>query len=162
MACTDCFNNCPDPEIDLCVKYTGPDIELFGICYGDPISSVIADIIEKVKGALDGTGITLANITFANAPWLAPLFGTKDKTLYNLIQFLIDTQQTLKGLIDGLQEEAFAFNTGCLTGLPASPTRDDIVQAILNKLCAISVTVDKFPSTYVKSVDLPTLVKTII
>jgi hypothetical protein len=161
MPCKDCYNGCPEIISDQCVKYTGPDIELFGICTGDTISIVLADIIDKITNILSGTGITLSSVTFSNAPWLATLFGTKDKTLQNLFQLLIDSQQTLKDLYESLKQTAASFDVGCLTGLPANPNRDQVVQAILNKLCSLNTTVNGLSSVYVKITDLPTLVKTI-
>lgn len=162
MPCKDCYNGCPEIVSDQCVKYTGPDIELFGICSGDTISLVLADIIDKIEDILQGKGITLADITFANASWLAGLFGTKDKSLQNLFQLLIDSQQTLKDLYESIKPVAATFNTGCLTGLPANPTRDQIVQNILNKLCEINTVITALPSVYVKISDLSTKVKEII
>lgn len=162
MACPDCFNNCAPQVTDQCVKYTGPDIEVLGICNGDPLSKVEEEIIDKLLSALDGTGITLEDITFANAPWLGGLFGTKNKNLENLFQLLIDSGQTLKSMIDGLKTTSTSFNTSCLEGVPSNANRDQVLQAALNTLCDVKNTVEMFPDVYVQASDLPSLVNNII
>src|SRR5687768_15819718 len=162
MACRNCFDNCDDPISDQCVKYTGPDIELLGICTGDTLSKVEEQLISKIANLLDGTGISLADVTFINAPWLASLFLGQDKTVSNLIQLLINSSQTLKQLIDSLAATSVSFNTGCLDGLPSNPSRDQIMQVLLYNFCQIKETVDSLPGTYVTEADLTSLVTNII
>lgn len=165
MSCTDCFNGCGTPTPDTCVKYTGPDVPLLGIQTGDPISKTEESIINKLTEYSTGAGITLSDIDL-KCDFIKDLLGCcKDKTLVNLIQVLIDANCTLKDLIDnfscdcgGSPDVPFSFNTLCLTGLPASPTRDDIVQAIINKLCAVDATVNTIYSDYVKASQLDTLI----
>jgi microcystin-dependent protein len=162
MACKDCFNNCEELFYDACGKYTGDDIPALGICNGDSLLEIHEVILSKLLTALDGTGIVLSDVTLENCPHLLTLFGTKDKSLTNLFQLLIDNNCTLKQLIDNLTPSPFAFNTACLSGLPTSPTRDDILNSALNLLCSIKTTVDTFPSTYVKLSDLTNLVEQIL
>lgn len=163
MPCKDCFNNCGDQKApDRCIEYTGPDIELFGICTGDPLSKLNEAIIEKLESALDGTGISVEDVTLQNAPWLIPILGAKSKTLVNLIQLLVDSSQTLRDLIEDLESTPTIFSTECLTGLPANPTSDQVLQASLKTLCQLKTTVAAIPSTYVKISDLTTLVNQII
>lgn len=162
MACKDCYNGCDDTISDQCVKYTGPDSELLGICTGDPLSKLEEEIIDRITTLLDGTGMTLADVNFTNAPWLAQQFSGQNKTVSNLIQLLINSSQTLKSLIDALGSTAVSFNTSCLTGLPANPTRDQIVQVLLYNLCDLKEIVDGFQSNYVQQSDLNSLVLNII
>jgi microcystin-dependent protein len=161
MACVDCFNGCGDPTSDKCVKYTGENIPLFDICKGDPLSKLNDAIVEALLSALDGTGIILKDVTLDNAPSLLTVFKAKSKTLVNLVQLLIDNQQTLKNLIDSIKPPAVSFNTACLTGLPANPTPNQILASTVNLLCGYKTIIDVIPTTYVKLSDLPTLVKEI-
>jgi len=161
MACKDCFNNCGDPLPDKCVKYTGEDIPLFDICKGDPLSLLNKAIIDNLIAALNGTGIVLKDVTLDNAPFLLTIFKAKEKNLVNLVQLLIDTQQTLKNLVDAAKPPAVSFNTACLTGLPANPTSNQILASAVNLLCYHKSIIDALPTTYVKLNDLPTLVKEI-
>lgn len=159
MACPDCFNNCDEIISDQCVKYTGDPIEILGICTGDTLSKVEAAIITALLSALDGTGITVNEVTLANCPWLNILFIGKNKTLANLLQLLVDANCTLKELIDDISPSSYSFNTYCLENLPENPTSDDILQAVVTLICSIKTTVDAFPETYVKIDDLDTLIQ---
>ncbi len=157
MACKDCTNNCPIILPDSCVIYTGEDIPLLGICNGDQLSEVEKVILDKLLSVIDGTGITLADVTLDNCTWLKDQF-TGDKNLSTLLQLLIDSQCTLKELIDALTKEPTVFDTLCLSNLPENPTSDDILQEVIRVLCSIKTTVDAIPSTYVKISDIDTYI----
>ena len=161
MSCVNCFDGCGTPIPDTCVRYTGENIPLLGISTGDPVSKVEQSIIAKLEEFAAGQGITLSTIDL-KCDFLDTLFGCcKDKTLVNLIQLLIDANCTLKALIDTLYQDAvptFSFSTGCLTGLPATPTRDDILQALLVKVCGLDATVTLIYGDYVKASQLNSLI----
>jgi microcystin-dependent protein len=164
MACTDCLKNCPQIVSDKCVETTiaSDSYPLLGICQGDSLFQVETIILDKLTAITDGTGIVLSEITLDNCQFLLDILGTKDKTLFNLVQMLVDASCSLKTMVDALKETPYSFNTACLTGLPANPTSNDVLQAALNKLCSLSSTVDAFPSTFVKQSDLENLVLQII
>jgi microcystin-dependent protein len=160
MACKDCLQNCKEIVSDQCVQYTGPEIPLLGICPGDQLSTVEAAIIEKILTFIDGTGVTPADIDI-DCDFLNDIIGVLPKNLNNLLQMLVTANCTLRELITEIEEQISnnpTFNPGCLTGLPASPTRDDILQATVLLVCSLKVTVDAFPTTYVNLSDLTTLV----
>lgn len=163
MACKDCLINCDTIVSDQCVQYTGPEIPLLGLCPGDPLSKVEANIIAELLSLLDGSGIDPSNVTIS-CSFLQEIIGGASPNLSNILQMLVTASCTLKSLIDTIngQLENGVFNTGCLTGLPTSPTRDDILQAAVNMICSIKTTVDAIPTTYVKNSDLTTLVTQIV
>lgn len=152
MACRDCFNNCPDgPTPDSCIKYTGPDVELLGIQNGDPLSLVEAAIIDKLEEVLDGTGIVLDDLTSCDV--IDNELVGKDKTLVNIIQALYTVICALKADVEDIQDEISlpsGFDTSCLT-LGASPTRDDILQAVITKLCSVATSVSTIEGDYITS-----------
>lgn len=158
MACTNCFQNCSDIPSDNCVKYTGPDVPLLGICTGDTLSMVEAQIFEHLIGVMDGSSINLTDVSLENCTWLQAQFIGKDKTIVNLFQLLIDNQCTLKAILDSFSTGVQVFDTKCLTGLPENPTSVDILQAVVTQSCSMKTTVDSFPSNYVKTSDLESLV----
>lgn len=162
MACPDCFKNCPQYVSDCCVEYTGEDIPLLGICKGDQVCKVERIIIEKLLEITDGTGIVLSDVTMDNCQFIIDLFGDQEKTLSNILNTLVQASCNLRQLITTITPSPTSFDTVCLTGLPANPTRDQILQAALILLCNIKTTVDAIPSTYVKISDLETLVKQIV
>lgn len=161
MSCTNCFNGCVVVNPDTCIQYTGPNIPLLGIETGDPLTKLEEEIVAKLAEYATGAGIVLSDINL-DCEFIQDLLGNcKDKTLVNLIQVLINASCTLKDLIDDLatgEEPAYTFNTICLTGLPANPTRDDIVQAIINKVCALETIVNAIYGDYVKATDLDSLI----
>jgi len=164
MACKDCLLNCPDIVSDQCVQYTGPEIPLLGICPGDPLSNFEATIAAEVIGILDGTGIEPTSVTIS-CTFLQDIIGVASPTLSNILQMLVTASCTLKELIDVINAQISSnpvFNTACLTGLPANPTRDDILQAAVTLLCSINTTVAAIPTTYVKNSDLTTLVTQVV
>lgn len=162
MACIDCLNNCPEIISDKCVEYTGPDVPLLGICSGTSISTVENIIITKLLIALDATGIYPKDLDLTTCASFKTALGTKEPHLANLIQTLIDNQCTLKALIDAQNTTPTVFDIKCLTGLSATPTKDEILQAAITTLCAVKASVDLIPSTYVKIIDLEGLVTDII
>lgn len=165
MACKDCLLNCDTIISDQCVQYTGPEIEALGICPGDSLSEVEAAIIEKLLSFTGGSGIVLSDLITNGCTFMSDQLGTLPKSLLNILQILWTTGCTLKEMIDEIDSQISnnpVFNTACLTGLPANPTRDDILQAAVTLLCSIKTTVDLIPSTYVKLSDLTNLVTLIV
>lgn len=162
MPCTDCFRNC-DPIIsDRCVQYTGPTIACLDICAGDTLYMVEAQIAEKLCAAMDGTGIDLSDVDIT-CEFLTDILGDEDPTLFNLMQMLVTASCTLKELIDLINDQInapFVFDTACLTG--TLTTRDEIIQAVITKLCSIDARLTLVESDYVKASDLCTLVQACI
>lgn len=159
MGCVDCTNNCPEVISDCCVKYTGDDIPALGICTGDLVCEIEKIIIDKLLETIEGEGITLAEVTLDNCTYLKDKFVGKEKNLVNILQLLIDNQCTLKDLITDLQLDPITFNAGCLTGLSANPTRDEVLSAAVTKLCLMSTTLAAVPITYVKITDINTYIQ---
>lgn len=164
MACTNCFDNCPGtPVSDKCVKYTGDAIPLLGITTGDTLFSVEGAIITKLLDVLDGVEIDLSSTTI-DCDFLISILAAKDKTLANLIQMLVTASCTLRDLITEIDDQInanYSFNTSCLT-LGTSPSRDDILQATITKLCSLNTEVGTIKGDYVKTSQLCTLVKACI
>lgn len=162
MACKDCYTGCDEVTPDKCVQYTGEDIPLLGICSGDFLSDVHKIILDKFLEVIDGSGIDLSSITLS-CQYTKDLVGNSDKTVAVLIQKLFDSQCTLKQLIDQAlaPDPSFSFNTSCLT-LPANPSKDDILQAAITKLCSVDTRLTVIENDYVKSSELETLVNQII
>ncbi len=167
MACKECLQNCGKIIPDGCVEYTGDEIPAFGICPGDPLTKVEKAITDALLSALDGTGITPAEVTLENCTWLKDLFVGKSATLPNLLQLLIDGDCTLKAAIDAINTQlagssTTSFNTLCLTGLGSNPTKDEILQAVILNFCSLKTTVDAIPATYVQKTDLTSQVTQIL
>lgn len=128
-----------------CVKYQGEPVPALGICTGDTITEIESVIISYIQKFLIGEGITLPQVTLDNCPYLLALFTGKDKTLTNLFQLLIDSQCSLKAIIDQIQTQLqpsnFVFDLKCLDPI-TDPNIPKIVQGTINTLCALKLQVD--------------------
>lgn len=162
--CTDCLKNCGDSlTTDKCVLYTGPDVELLGICNGDSLYEWEAIVIEKLLGIVDGTSITLSDVTL-DCALVTTLLDGGEKTVANLIQVLLTAACDTKEELDALYAQvnaSFSISGACLT-LPSSPTRDQVLQALATKLCSVSTSVDTISADYVKASELCSLVESCI
>lgn len=160
MTCTDCLKNCGDTlTTDKCVRYTGPDVPILGICEGDSLFQVEQIILDQLVALADGTGILLSDITL-DCDFITLLLDGQDKTVANLVQTLISAACQTKEELDALSAQvnaSFSVSGACLT-LPSNPTRDQVLQAIVTKLCTVSAIVDLIYADYVKASQLCTLV----
>lgn len=158
-SCQDCFNNCnPAPISDQCVKYTGPDNDTLGIKSGDALYCVEKSIIDYVVSLVDGSGIALDYTTACT--FLTSLVNS-DKSLQNTIQAFSTAICELKSSVDSLQPSSVSYDAGCLT-LPVNPKTEDVVKALVTKLCFVSFDVDTIKADYVKSSQITSIVQNII
>jgi len=168
MACKDCLQNCPEIISDQCVQYTGPALAApFNVCTGDQLPVLEAALVSIIQSLLNGTGPT-PQVTTTECTWFQQLFGILPINLNNVLQVLINGECSLYTMITDLTNEfnssqnGAVIDTGCLTGLPATPTTAQIIQAIITLLCGVNTTVNSFPTTYVRVADLTTLVTPIV
>lgn len=162
MACIDCFDNCANVYSDKCVKYTGPDVPLFGICTGDSLFEIETILIDQLEVALGGT-IDLPNVTIG-CTFLSTLLNGQPQTLDNILQVLLDGECSLAASVAALNASVFApftFLAPCLT-LGVNPTRDQVLQATITKLCALNTQVAAIAADYVKDSELCTKVNACI
>ncbi|MEI6186995.1 MAG: hypothetical protein WCP46_00640 [Alphaproteobacteria bacterium] len=163
MPCTDCFNGCAEVISDKCVKYTGADNPALPICQGDSLYQLEQVIITKLLAAANGTGIVLD--TPLSCTFLTTLLNGADKTLATLLDVYQQAICSLKSDVTSLQAvvgTSTSFNTSCLTGLPASPTRDQIIQALLTKVCTMDTRLTAIEVDYVKASQLNSLISSYI
>jgi microcystin-dependent protein len=168
MGCSNCFNGCAEIVSDQCVKYTGIDVPVLGIKKGDSLSYVEQALIEFLTSTLDGTGIKIdvpSAIICELVQQYLPTCG--DITVVDLITALIKAACDLQEQVDAVKADITALNAdytiGCLTGVTASSDTHEIVQAIINKLCALDVAFAAFvlqvtTADYVKKTELCSLV----
>lgn len=128
-----------------CVQYQGDAVPLLGICTGDTITEVEQAIIAKLQSLLDGTGLTLSQVTLDNCDYLKALFGSKDKTAVNLIQLLVDAlcdqNSVINTLLGRTAPSNFVYDLRCLPTI-TSPTTEKILQSLIISHCDLSDQVD--------------------
>jgi len=145
MACSDCFNGCPEITSDKCVKYTGIPIPLLGIQTGDSLSYVEQAIIGFLTSALDGSGI-IPNINTGSSSGIGcPLFSSflpdcKDFSLNDFLIALIKTACNLDERVviieDKFEELEDDYTTDCLDIEPNAGTHA-ILQAVIQLVCQL-------------------------
>ena len=171
--CSNCYNGCTEIVSDRCVKYTGIDVPVLGIQTGDSLSFVEQALITFLTSTLDGTGITidLSNIDVCElVNKYLPTCG--NLSLVDVLKALVKAACDLQEQVDVLDAEIAALNadytlpTDCLTGVTASSDTHAIVQAVINKLCALSsqfaqLLID-LPNTYVSFNEINDIIQTYI
>ena len=168
--CSNCYNGCTEIVSDRCVKYTGIDVPILGIQTGDSLSFVEQALITFLTSTLDGTGITidLSNIDVCElVNKYLPTCG--NLSLVDVLKALVKAACDLQEQVDVLDAAIATLNadytlpTDCLTGVTASSDTHAIVQAVINKLCALSsqfaqLLID-LPNTYVQIDQLDILIQ---
>ncbi len=156
--CVDCLDNCTDPVSAKCVRSLVSS-ECLGLCDTDSLYEFEVAVLDKICCILDGTCIK-PGVEF-NCKFVLDLIGSQDKNLTNILQALLDGECSLRQLIQDLDDEIhapFSFFTDCLSGLPTNPTRDEILNAALIKLCSVNTRVTNIENDYVKNSELCTKV----
>ena len=136
--------NCiPTPA--SCVTWNGGDIEYLGICDGDPLTTLLWEIITKLE-EIAGEDLSsfdldsLLDICNQNAP--------NEVSLLNILNVLKNNQICLKDFIDTLSEQlaellnqqSVDINLKCYAqfdnlGNSLSITRDQLDQLVIDNLC---------------------------
>jgi microcystin-dependent protein len=166
--CSNCYNGCTEIISDRCVKYTGIDVPVLGIQTGDSLSFVEQALITFLVSTLDGTGIKI-DLTGINVCALVqkylPTCG--DLSIVDISKALIQAACDLQEQVDAIVAELAILNAdytiGCLTGVTASSDTHAIVQAVINKVCALEVDLIALAldlsTNYVTYLELPTLIQ---
>ena len=167
MACESCYNGCVDIVSDKCVKYTGDTYESIGIEYGDSLYQVEIALIENVISFLNGSGIDitvnpvyLCNYIQTFLP--AGSTFTLPTIISGIVRAICDTHDSIVSINSTLTTLNANYTIGCLTGVTTSSDTHDIVQATINKLCAVAADLDALElnvdTNYVKLADLDALI----
>lgn len=165
MACKDCLNgNCNGQVFsDKCVKYTGDGSNLLGLCNGDSLSYFEEAVIEQLESIVTAKGITLTDLT-SDCTDLLSTIENSDKTLYSIIQILIDKACTLSELTADLNSIVggnFNLSASCID-LSGNLNLSQILQTIVTQVCKNSTNISTIAGDYVKASELTDKVNAII
>lgn len=168
MSCSNCYNGCPQITSDQCVKYTGVDVPLLGIKNGDSLSYVEQSLITFLVATMDAANIKVEiDKSIICETVQAHLDKCKDLTVADLLKALVKVVCELKIAVTGNTNDISDIQTfiedlesnynlsTCITGVTASSGTHDILQAVIDKLCAFIIDVE---ATYVKLEDLDDLI----
>jgi microcystin-dependent protein len=166
--CSNCFNGCTEIVSDKCVRYTGIDVPVLGIQTGDSLSFVEQALITFLTSTLDGTGIKIdlnQETLCAFVEDYLPTCG--DITLVDVLNALVEAVCFLKDEVLALEAKFAELEQGytidCLEGSPDPTSTYEVLQATINKLCAletdlIALALD-VDTNYVKLSDLDALIQ---
>lgn len=150
MSCSNCFNGCAETVSDQCIKYTGIDVPELGILHGDSLLSVENAIVNFLVPVLDGTGIKpiidiniICNVVKKYLPTCTVCAGfTLNEVLTAIIKSVCDLQGQIDLIVADIAEINADYTLGCVTGATASGGTHNVLQATINKLCAVNTTVN--------------------
>lgn len=167
MPCSNCYNGCSEIVSDKCVKYTGIDVPLLGIQSGDSLSYIEASLIEFLTSTINGIGVKpiidqtiICNVVEKYLPTCGEF------TLNDYITALVKAACDLQVQVDAVVADITALNANydvdCLTGVVATSDTHDVLQAVITKLCEVSVSLAALAidvdTNYVKLADLNNLI----
>jgi len=163
MTCQSCYDNCSEIQSDKCIKYTGIDISELDIKKGDSLLSVEQKIITFLIALSNGEGITppvepLCDLIANN------LSGTSLNDVLTALIISICSLQTQTTDVTNIVDDILTgYTTDCLNDVDEISNIKDVIQTIITKLCALSVTLEQLiidiPNQYVKLSDLNELIQ---
>jgi microcystin-dependent protein len=161
--CSNCYNGCTEIVSDRCVRYTGINVPALGIQTGDTLSHVEESIVNFLVPVLNGVGIKpeipIENFCTLVSQYLPTCTTCTGFTLNDVLIAIIHAACNLQEQVDAIDITLATLNADytlpadCLTGVTASSDTHAIVQAVINKLCALdsqfSQLLIDLPNTYV-------------
>jgi microcystin-dependent protein len=171
MSCSNCYNGCTEIVSDKCVKYTGVDVPVLGIQNGDSLSYVEQALITFLTSTLNGTGIKIDLDQDTLCDFVKEYLPTcGDITLVDVLNALTESVCFLKDEVTALEAKFAELEQGytidCLEGSPDPTSTYEVLQATINKLCALEVDLEALALdvdvNYVKLDDLNTLIQAYI
>ena len=132
------------PTPDTSVIYTGPAIPSLGICTGDTLSEIEADILQQIINYSTGVGINLPDIDLTQCACFTQAVGccgpTSCQSLTCIMQAYLDCLCTLYTDVQVLTTKVGAMYDGpydlaCLQNLTSTSKLPDIVQEVIYELC---------------------------
>lgn len=169
MSCNNCFNGCAETVSDQCIKYTGLAVPELGINNGDTLSSVELAITTYLVNALDGSAIfpiidqsTICNVI---SKYLVECAGCDGLSLNELLAAMVkaicDLQVQINATNATIAALEDAYTVDCLEGVVSDSGTHDILQATIDKLCAIDTSltgVINSLTTYVTAAQVDVLI----
>lgn len=165
--CSNCYNGCSEITSDKCIKYTGVNIPALDIKTGDSLSWVEQALISFLTATIDGSGI---EITLEESDYCALVSGYLQEcstvTALDLFRALVKAACDLQTQIDAEKARIDAieadYTVDCLEGVVSTDGTHSILQAVIDKLCALEGTVTALATdletNYVKLSDLNSLI----
>jgi len=143
MSCENCYNGCPDPTPDKCVKYTGIDIEALDISTGDPLSLVLDKMTTAITEMFKGNGIIprvepadICDLIYSYLPCCDPI--DLNVLLTAIVKAICDIEARINFMRNEIDTLNGNYDVDCLTGVTDSSDTHDVLQASILKLCIVA------------------------
>src|SRR6187399_1986342 len=144
MACENCYNGCPDPTPDKCVKYTGIDIPQLEISTGDPLSLVLEKMTTAITEMFKGNGIIprvepadICDLIWSYLPCCDPI--DLNVLLTAIVKAICDIEARINFMRNEIDTLNADYNiSNCLTGVTSASDTHDVLQAVILKLCIVA------------------------
>lgn len=133
------------PTPSSCVEWNGGDLEYLGICNGDSLNNIVWEIVTKLK---EIAGEDISNYDVSELLSICNQKAPLEVTLISILDLIKANQVCLKEYTDSLyeqlqelfKEQGIEVNLKCYAnfdnlGNPASLTRAQLDQLIINELC---------------------------
>lgn len=160
MSCTNCFNNCNKGiTLDTCVMYTGADNSTLSITNGSTLYSVLNSLIAAYSTTTSASSISVSlgtSCSYLNN-FLSPYPYTLQYVIPAIASAICEMDSRIEDL-DDVVNAPYSFDTSCLSITSIPPSKDQILQATIDKVCELAATVSTINSTYVQVGDVCDLV----
>lgn len=171
MSCSNCYNGCAEIVSDKCVQYTGIDYPALGITKGDSLVHVEQVLSQFIVSIISGEGIVLpiseSVICSIVSKYLEECEELKLNNIINaLIRAVCEIDQKVTAIQEDIAELNAAYTLGCVTGTTSTAGTHAVLQATINKLCAVDTALAALAlnvsTNYVKLADLNSLIAAFI
>lgn len=133
------------PTPSGCIDWDGGDIESLGICNGDPINSLLLEIIKKLE---DITGEDLSSFDLDSLLDVCNIKAPSEVTLINILNVVKENQLCLKDFVNNLSSQIASLSNQSKVnvdlecyqqfdniGNALAISRDELDKIVINNLC---------------------------
>ena len=156
------FTRCPEVVSTNCITYQGESIDCLGICKGMTLTKLEDIVVNKICDLATLTNMSVIDLTEnGTCKWISDAWaaahpfpnGEVDKTILNILSFILDELCVLNTKVDGLDKPLtveFPLNYSCC-GIPCGgetvfnmPTH---LQNIINCICEVKSEITDLKNT---------------
>lgn len=117
------YTRCPEVVSTNCITYQGESIDCLGICKGMTLTKLEDIVVNKICDLATLTDMSVVDFTaLGTCQWISEAWSAaqKDKTILNILEFILDELCVLNAKVDGLDKPLtveFPLNYSCC-GIP--------------------------------------------
>jgi hypothetical protein len=160
--CRNCRDNYIAKATSNEISWQGDPVSELDVCIGDSLTQVGNIILEKIKDLLKGRGITLPDLTISDCEYIETLLDTDEKNLLNILNVyktaICELKNTSDLTVQNINDftNVVGYTLGCLPALnPCTEPYSfkQLIQAIIDKLCALNTQFASIASTILAAIE---------